>query len=150
MRSHPIHEPSSKSRCINGSIARRLSRICCGLRRFTWRKHHAYVQSHFLLLLPYPIWTRPFAVDTHFCVRVTFVDWRGSELNRPENVESGQRNEFESNSSGVKGSDSEVTHLSVEKNNKAPVWIQMRFLEHVCYRCFVKTVVKIHSVSAKN
>jgi hypothetical protein len=35
-REAPIHEPSSKSRCINGSIARRLSCICCGLRRFTW------------------------------------------------------------------------------------------------------------------
>lgn len=55
---------------------------------------------------------------SHFCVCVKFVDRSGSESNLSGNVPGRQGSEFESDSSGVKESDSEVTNLSVGKINK--------------------------------
>jgi hypothetical protein len=54
---------------------------------------------------------------TFLCVR-KFVDRSGSESNLSGNVPGRQGSEFESDSSGVKESDSEVTNLSVGKINK--------------------------------
>jgi len=58
-------------------------------------------------------------------VCVKFVDRSGSESNLSGNVPCRQGSEFESDSSGVKESDSEVTNLSVGKISKVPMLIQL-------------------------
>jgi hypothetical protein len=152
-REDPIHEPSSKSRCINGTIARRLSCVCCGLRRFTWSIMPTSKRiscSYCRTLNERGRSRQQQPTLTFLCVCVKFVDRSGSELNLSENVPCRQRSKFESDSSGVQESDREVTNLSVEKKKSSNLNTNWDFLEHVNTGVLWKTVVKIHSVSAQN
>jgi hypothetical protein len=112
-REDPIHEPRSKSRCINGSIARRLSCIYCGLRRFTWSIKPASNRITYCncRTLGERDRRQQQPTLTFLCMCVTFVDRSGSESNLSENVPCRQRSDFESHSSAVKESDNEVTNL---------------------------------------
>lgn len=82
-REDPIHGPSSKSRCINGSIARRLSCIYCGLRRFTWSIKPASNRITYCncRTLGERDRRQQQPTLTFLCMCVTFVDRSGSESN---------------------------------------------------------------------